>query len=426
MSKNVFKLSQELISQIAAGEVIERPASVVKELVDNAIDAGASEIKIKIVEGGLKLIEVEDNGKGIEKDDLAVVFEPHTTSKIKTLEDLNNITTLGFRGEALSTIKAVSKTAIISKEKESDFAYTIGFESGNEIKKSAGNIGTTIAVENLFFNTPARLKFMKTKETEYRKVLDVINNFVLANTNIHFVFQNENKTILNIPKDSSLTERAKLVLRKDYVTRMLPIYSKGSDIEIVGLVAHPSDTVEKTSDQYLFINKRAVFDKAISKAIYNGFSRYIPKQNKVPFILFININPSQIDVNVHPRKEEVKFLNPFRAFSMVEQAVNDCLNQSLKLDIPQGMFKPNQPNTSFDRANIKYSKRSGSISEIKFDKTPSEFNIKKSIKFSQEALLPFDIETPEYRNIFQIFNKYIVVEFGVMIIVGVVSLVFQT
>ena len=285
MSKNVFKLNDELISQIAAGEVIERPASVVKELIDNSIDAGSDEIKVKIQEGGLKLIEVSDNGKGIDKEDLKDIFEPHTTSKIKSLKDLNNIMTLGFRGEALSTIKAIAKVTIFSKEQNSEFAYTIDFEKDDTPIKTARDIGTTVTVADLFYNTPARLKFMKSKETEYRKILEVMSKFILSNPNIHFIFQNDSKVVLNVPKNSNLKERIDAIIRKDFTKRLLNIYSNGSDIEISGYISHPSDTVEKTQDQYIFVNKRAIFDKAIAKAVIQGFARYIPHQNKPPFVL---------------------------------------------------------------------------------------------------------------------------------------------
>lgn len=408
MSQIVHKLTQELINQIAAGEVVERPASVVKELIDNSIDAGANEIKVKIEQGGLKSIEVSDNGKGIDQKDLPLVFDSHTTSKISSLEDLNNILTMGFRGEALSTIQSVSQASIVSKSKNSTNGYSIDFESSNKVVKSARNDGTTLTIKNLFYNTPARLKFMKTPETEYRKIVELFNTYALAFTNIQFILEKDGKQVINLPKNDTLKTRLKTLLKKDFVDRMIDIQSDGAGIKISGLVAHPSDTVARTKDQYIYINKRPIWDSGVAKSIQLGFSRFIPHQNKVPFIIFIETSPSNVDVNVHPRKEEVKFINPYRIYSTVE----NCVSQTLSNSLNSLNIHTQQPNILFDRAQIQYSKSTGGISQLKFDRKPSEFNIHKSIEFSKEILTPFNQEEDsEFRNIFQIFNKYIVIEF---------------
>lgn len=426
-------LSQEVINQIAAGEVVERPASVVKEFIDNSIDAKATHIKIKIEEGGLKLIEVWDNGIGIEKDNIKDIFLPHTTSKLSSIEDLNKLSTMGFRGEALSTIKSVSNVLITSKNIDSDQAYSINFTQSDNINKGARDTGTTITIQNLFFNTPARLKFMKSAETEYRKILEVMTQYCISYPNIHFELIKDNKQILNIPP-KDLKGRIKDLLKKDYVDRMLELKSEGAGLKISGYIANPRDTVQKGAIQYVFVNNRPIWDNGISKSVHQGYSRFIPHLYKVPFIIFLNIDNSQIDVNVHPRKEEIKFINPYRVYSQIEEAVSHILQKSTQAEYSESSNKNiiNSKDSFFDNSNIRYTQEN-KIKEIRFDKKPSDFSIRKGLDFSKKVLdtsnftnssnqLPFDNNSyenmtandqsfKEFRNIFQIFNKYIVIEF---------------
>lgn len=421
------KLPQELINQIAAGEVVERPASVVKELVDNSIDAKASHIKVRIQDGGMKLIEISDNGIGIEKENILDVFLPHTTSKISKLEDLNNLNTMGFRGEALSTILSVSNAIIVSKNENSDSAHSVNFNNSREISKGARDTGTTISISNLFHNTPARLKFMKSAETEYRKILEVFIQYCISNPNIHFELIKDEKQIFNLPP-KDFKGRVKDVLKKEYIDRMIEIHSEGAGVKVEGLIANPRDTVEKGAAQYIFVNNRPIWDNGISKSVHQGYSRFIPHMYKVPYIVKIQVDGGSVDVNVHPRKEEVKFINPYRIYSQVEEAVSKALQNATKQDYqPHDSINDSTSTSSssfFDSSSIRYD-TSNKIKEIRFDKKPSDFNINKSITFSKQVLSPsnnqlntfnFEIKEEqksfnECRSISQVFNKYIIVEF---------------
>ena len=237
----IKKLSQEVINQIAAGEVIERPSSVVKELLDNAIDAKADKIDIKIKNGGINYIEVSDNGVGISKQDIAKAFEAHTTSKIENLEDLDEILSMGFRGEALSTIVSVASVTMVSKEKESEFGYKIT-GSGIEITspvKNPRDVGTTVIIENLFQKIPARHKYLRAESTEYRKVLEILTPYLLTYPNIHFTFFHNGRQIYNLPKVKENISRISEVLKGDFTKGMLPLFFYGEGIKISVYVAQP-------------------------------------------------------------------------------------------------------------------------------------------------------------------------------------------
>jgi DNA mismatch repair protein MutL len=333
----IHKLDQTIINQIAAGEVVERPASVVKELVENSIDAGAKNITVRLQKGGIDKIEVIDDGAGMTVDDLDMAVEPHATSKIENLEDIVNVDTLGFRGEALSSISSVSKVSITSKSDESSesVGYVIHVEGGHKKQptKTSRDIGTTVSVENIFYNIPARHKFLKTERTEYRKVLDIFQPITLANPNVHFVLEHNGKEIYNLPsiKDSdrgSVHPQRVSQLIKD--TQFLPVFYDGEGITVGGYVAHPKHFAKRVSDQYIFVNGRSIWDNGIAKSVTLGANRFIPEGNRLPFVICINIQPKLVDVNVHPRKLEVRFANPYRVFSAVEDAVRSAFSNISK------------------------------------------------------------------------------------------------
>lgn len=417
----INKLPQEIINQIAAGEVVERPASVVKELVDNSIDAGATKIRIKIEEGGIKLIEIADNGIGIEKDNLGLIFEPHTTSKLSSIEDLNNILTMGFRGEALSTILSVSNVTISSKYQTEQFANKLEFENpDSQYTKSAREQGTTITIKNLFYNIPARRKFLKTPQTEYRKILETLIPYFITYPNIHFILQNGKKEVYNLPQTSNEQimniGRIKEIIKGGFVDKMIPIKAGGAGIVVSGYIGHPTDNQSRTKHQYIFVNNRSIWDNSIAKAVHQGFSRYIPHGTKVPFIINIEIQPDQIDVNVHPRKEEIKFINPFRVFSIVEGAVSEALKASFSLK--EGKEISMSPTTSIPK-DYKL-KQSYSPKELRFNNKPSAQSVQQSLDFSKTIIQDtpnFEYQKKEQgtvsndiRTVHQIFNKYIIVE----------------
>lgn len=415
------KLPQELVNQIAAGEVIERPSSVVKELIDNSIDANAKKVQIKIVNGGIDLIEVSDDGIGIPKENIGRVFEAHTTSKISSLEDLNNLLTMGFRGEALSTIAAVSQVKLISKYIEEEIANEILFkDSGEKIVKSAAREeGTVVSVENLFENIPARRKFLKSAQTEYKRILEILIPYFLIYPNIHFTLIKDSKIVYDLPviqnskPNTVAQERLTALLKEEYVSRMLKVFFDGGGTKISGFVAHPSDHQKKANNQYSFVNRRPIRDIGISRAVYQGMSRYIPYGEKVAFVLMLDIKPELVDVNVHPRKEEVRFLNPFRVYSAVEESVRKAVESATSYRVENRVFGI----SDIPKSKV-YAPR-----DISFGKSRGN-SVQESLLFSREVLSQSayrnnseedqgkqDDSPSSIRNIFQIFNKYIVIEF---------------
>lgn len=433
------KLSDEVVRQIAAGEVIERPASVVKELVDNSIDAKASKITVKVKNGGIDLIEVSDDGIGIPKENLPLIFQSHTTSKLNSIEDLNTLLSMGFRGEALSTITSVAKVRTESKYEEEERANAIFFneKGASEISTIAKEKGTTIKVENLFYNIPARAKYLKTANTEYRKIFEMLNRYFLIYPNISFTLEKDGKTVIELnaithSKAGELhEERVREVLGKDFSDDMLKLRYEGSGIKISGFVSHPSKFKKKASSQYIFVNNRPITDRGIVRAVMEGYSRYLPFGQKIDFVINININPELVDVNVHPRKEEVRFENPFRIYSAVEETVRHVLEKNLSYrneeskgagqigsDIDfksiRETYNTQAPQTSLPRASegVKQYQQQSLYSQNK----PT--SVQDSIMFSKELFKEIEPveenqeqQDGDIRSIFQIFNKYIVIEF---------------
>ncbi len=419
------KLPQEVVNQIAAGEVIERPASVVKELVDNSIDAGSTKISIKLRDGGISLIEVSDNGVGIPKEDLNEVFAAHTTSKLESLEDLNTLLSMGFRGEALSTIVAVSETSMTSKFEDESIANEIVFEGPDEfkLKKAARESGTVVRVENIFEKIPVRKKYLKTPQTEYRNILNTLTPYFLIYPNIHWELYKDGKQVVDfVDRDSSAgdihKERVDEVIKQDFVERMETVFFEGNGMKISGLVAHPSDHMTRTKYQYIFVNGRNVWDNGIARGVIQAYERYIPHGKKVPFILNIQIKPELVDVNVHPRKEEVRFLNPYRVYSSVEQAVSKSIEKLVSyINIPEKESFKGVPKDyaqkSFQSRDINFSKGGTVRDSLNFSKAALQKSEQPSFfRQSETAGESFERQAEkEIKTVHQIFNKYIILEF---------------
>ncbi len=321
-------LSDNLANQIAAGEVVERPASVVKELVENSLDAGARRIQIDIELGGRRLMRAVDDGEGMARDDAVLAFERHATSKIKTLEDLSRIQTLGFRGEALASIASVAKVELITKTEEDTAATSVYIEGGKlrDVKDMARTAGTTISVRDLFFNTPARRKFMRSEATENYHLTNIVTHYALANPEVSFVLTNNGREVLRVSPARDLRERAYQIFGANLIESLIPV---GGGREFVakvnGFISAPRERRTTRDGQYFFINGRFVRDKIIAGGLLEGFRSVLPHGVYPVAFLFVDIPVEEIDVNVHPAKTEVRF----RRSEAVKEVISEAIRQSL-------------------------------------------------------------------------------------------------
>jgi len=330
MSGKIKVLPQEVINKIAAGEVIENPASIVKELLDNAIDAKAINIVVEIEEGGIKKILVIDNGSGMSEEDVKLCFQAHATSKLSTESDLLSIKTYGFRGEALSSIAAVSKLTIRSKVPNAQTGIEIVAKGGEIIseKEIGMNSGTQIIVEDLFYNVPARKEFLKSPQTEYKLIQKTVNAHALANPKVGFIFTNNGKQIYATPKGHQLEDRIREILGTDNAEKMVSLFYEHPYIEIYGYIGKPELATQHRKNQYIFVNGRLIRNKTIEGAIKKAYGSLIPNNTWPPFTVFIDLEPNVVDVNVHPRKEEVKFSDGQLVFTSVQTAVKKALERN--------------------------------------------------------------------------------------------------
>ncbi|MGI5826678.1 MAG: DNA mismatch repair endonuclease MutL [Patescibacteria group bacterium] len=322
-------LPAEVVSKIAAGEVIERPAYALKELLENAIDAGASDIRIEIEDSGLKKISVTDNGEGMDRQDLEVCFLPHTTSKLPS-DNLSTISTMGFRGEALSSIAAISELKIISRQKNKTLGHCIETNKGKITSTSptGAPAGTVVLVKNLFANVPARKKFLRNPRTEFRHLLEIFAQSALAYPKIRFELIHNDKQIFDLSQNQEILPRIKLLLGPSVYENLIPLNFEDSYLKISGFLCKPQITTTINSRQYIFVNKRRVFDSLISSAVKEGFSGLIEPTSHPVFVLFIETPKETIDVNVHPRKEQIKFLDQQHIFEIVQKAVRQTLSEN--------------------------------------------------------------------------------------------------
>ncbi|HAL62351.1 MAG TPA: DNA mismatch repair endonuclease MutL [Chloroflexi bacterium] len=327
-------LSPEVVSKIAAGEVIERPASVVKELIENSIDAGASEIKVEVRQGGRRLMRVIDDGEGIPAEEVELAFERHSTSKLKDAEDLYRIATLGFRGEALPSIAAVSKVTMVTRTKEQEVGVLLRLEGGKVIKqqKKGAPPGTVVSVEDLFFNTPARLKFLRKDSTEGGHISDLVTRYALAYPSIRFSLLSEGRTLFRSTGSGSLYDVLIEVYGLETARQMLeiaslqgPVAEEGEGPKISGYVGAPG--LHRASGRYLtiFINGRWVRDQLLGYAIKEAYHTLLPKGRHPVAVVRLDLSPEEVDINVHPAKAEVRFRRSGEVFAAVQKAVRHTL-----------------------------------------------------------------------------------------------------
>lgn len=326
-------LPARLANQIAAGEVVERPSSVIKELVENSLDAGATNIHIQLERGGSKLIRIRDNGSGISKDDLTLALSRHATSKISSVEDLENILSLGFRGEALASISSVSRLKLTSKpadQEEAWLAYAEGRDMNVTIEPAAHPDGTTIEVSDLFFNTPARRKFLRTDKTEFHHIDEMLKRIALSRFDVAFQLEHNQKSVRRLRACDNQEQREQRVAQlcsRHFMQNALQVSANHHGIHLSGWIAHPDSCKQQNDVQYSFVNGRMMRDKLLNHAIRQAYNEFIPDECHPAFILYLTIDAHQVDVNVHPAKHEVRFHQGRLVHDFVVQAIESAFAQ---------------------------------------------------------------------------------------------------
>ena len=328
MSETIHLLPDHIANQIAAGEVIQRPASAVKELLENAVDAEATEIRLIINEAGKSLIQVIDNGKGMSEKDAQNAFARHATSKISVIEDLFEIRTLGFRGEALASIAAVAQVQLKTKRPEDEVGTEVSIENSKVISTApvATQVGTSISMKNLFFNVPARRNFLKSNSAELKHILEEFTRVALAFPEIYFNLNNNGQEVYHWD-GGSFKQRAIQVLGNNYQSKLVTVGEHTDYLTISGFVGKPETAKKTRSDQYFFVNRRFIKSAYLHHAIANAFDGLIAKDSFPSYILYIDVDPSKVDINVHPTKQEIKFEDDKIIYAFVQAAVKHALAQ---------------------------------------------------------------------------------------------------
>ena len=382
-------LPDELISQIAAGEVVERPASVVRELVDNALDAGASQITVRLLAGGVRLIAVEDDGSGIARDELPIALRRHATSKITDLHELETVATMGFRGEALAAICSVSETALLSRPHGQDSAFLLDARSG-ELRPVARATGTTVEVKELFFSTPARRKFLKTDATELAHCVEAVRRHALARPDVGFAIWHEGKLVEQwratfVPGDAhlqdALARRLADVLGEDFVAQSVAVQHRAGPVTVTGRAGLPDAARSRADQQYCYVNGRFVRDKVLTHAARSAYEDVLHGHKQPVYALYVEIDPARVDVNVHPTKIEVRFRDSREVHQAVRHAVENALAAPRAAALAAGTaaapetatapggaddFKPKQPLAHMwqTQAAIKFEERGHHVADL--------------------------------------------------------------
>ena len=328
MSDIIQLLPDNIANQIAAGEVIQRPGSAVKELLENAVDAGATEIKLLVTDAGKALIQVIDNGKGMSETDARMAFERHATSKIRNIEDLFHIKTMGFRGEALASIAAVAQVELKTKKAEDSTGTYIEIENSTVVKQEpcAFTNGTSISMKNLFFNVPARRNFLKSNSVEMRHIVDEFIRVAMAFPHIFFSLTSNGQEVFHL-EAGNIKQRVVQVLGNNYNAKLVPVKEETDYLNVYGFIGKP-DTAKKTrGDQYFFVNNRYIKSAYLNHAVNTAYDSLLPKDSFPSYVLFIDLDPEQIDINVHPTKQEIKFEDEKITYAFVQAAVKHALAQ---------------------------------------------------------------------------------------------------
>jgi len=424
--KKIKILAAQIANKIAAGEVVDRPAAVVKELIENSIDAMATKITVVIEQAGKNLIQVIDNGDGIFIEDIPLAFQRHATSKIENSEDLDCIVTLGFRGEALPSIASVSRVEMKTCPRGSELGVTINLEEGKIIKQEevALRQGTTITVKNLFFNTPARRNFLRADITEFNHINKVLKRFFLSHPEIHFTAIHNDKEIYNL-ESTDLENRLLSVLGEDLYEGLVYVGEDLSEIKLEGYVSRPDYARGSTENQYIFLNKRAIQNRNLTHAVLQGYGNLIERSRYPQFVIYLKTPPQFVDINVHPTKMEVRFANDRTIYQMFLSAVRKAI-QTEKM-VPSFSLSSSEEDRRKIEKEFELSK--GSISQFSLNhsiREDLENQVQKQLKFSYT--FPFkeqDEEAPEDEDrsfeqprLWQIHCRYIIsqIKSGLVII----------
>lgn len=394
-------LDENTSNKIAAGEVVERPSSVVKELVENSIDAGAKNISIEILEGGHKSIKIIDDGYGIHPDDIEKAFMSHATSKINNIEDIYSINTLGFRGEALASIAAVSNTTLVTRTQEFDFGKEISISGGNfvNISEVGANVGTNITVNDLFFNVPARQKFLKSPQREGALISDIIERLSLANSKISLKMVNNEKKGLSTYSTDNITETIRAIYGKNTYENIFAFEGHGDIASVYGYLGNAEISRGSRNNQSIFVNKRFIKNKLITTAVETAFKSFLTI-NKYPFfVLFLDIYPEFIDVNVHPTKSEIKFRDERMIFKLVFDTVHDAIKRNFMKSFDMSI-DDNKPSVYLGNKDETMLKKEEQIVQIPIDLTTNSSkgdSVDKVFKY-EDTLNKKGFEYSKFKN----------------------------
>lgn len=423
-------LSEETINKIAAGEVIERPANVVKEVVENSLDAGSTKIELEIKGAGRQLIRISDNGTGMTRQDLTLAVTRHATSKLSAFSDLERLTTMGFRGEALPSIAAVSHLSIKSQIKSQSSGWKIVLVGG-KIKESrawAGASGTIVEISRLFFNTPARAKFLKSDFTERHHIMRIIEEISLSNPEISFKVTLEGKTVLNVPASKTHIERLIDILGQEFAKNLVPVEVNRPAVNMKAFVTKVENSMPNRSHQFLFVNNRPVqFSKALTYSLYEAYRERLQSRRHPGAVIFLDVDPGQIDVNIHPTKREIRFSKENEIKQLLYKAIKDAIVQPINISLsteeePQPSLKagyvseqfrkassPTRSYTSYENKPSSYSRYTTKVSESTTAYTANLPKPSSAVEQDAQELISLNKES-SIRPLGQIFGMYIIAQ----------------
>lgn len=393
--KRIKILDEKTIQKIAAGEIIERPSSVVKELIENSLDANASNITIEIRQGGKSYIRITDDGDGILEEDLSIAFKRHSTSKLTNADDLYRIMSFGFRGEALASISTVSKVEVLTKTNKDKFGVQAFVEEGKIIDKKPVGCpkGTTMIVRDLFYNVPVREKFLKSDISEANHINDIVYKLALGNPGVSFKYIRDNKIIFQTSNNNDILTNIYTLLGEDFSKNLLEINYEDIDFRIYGYISNNTFYRSNRKHQYIYVNNRYVDNNHISNLIECKYKSIIPINRFPVFIIFIDVDPSFIDVNIHPNKQQIKFINQNKLDSKLEYIINSQLNKNLS--IPKKEFHEKKQNDNTNEIPRLY--REILLEEDKLEKDKEVINLDKKNKIAESEI--------DYNNINKVYKE---------------------